>query len=85
MNNEGSDTEDNTDSDAGAMEYTKDPDSDIEKPHFINQVKLDDLARDLSLSKEKSELLGSRLKEWNLLERGTTISHFHDHHKKFAA
>ena len=33
---------------------------------MISQAELDDLVRDLSLSKEKSELLGFRLKEWNL-------------------
>ena len=72
MNNEESDTEDN-DSDAGVMEYTYDPDSDIKKPHLISQAELDDLVRDLSLLKEKSELLGSRLKEWNLLQSIETI------------
>ena len=61
MNNEESDTEDN-DSDAGVMEYTYDSDSDIKKPHLISQAELEDLVRDLFLSKEKSELLGSRLK-----------------------
>lgn len=49
------------------------------------KVELDDLVRDLSLSKEKSEILVSRLKEWNLLERGVTISHSRDRHKKSAA
>ena len=32
--------------------------------------------RDLYLSKEKAEILGSRLQQWNLLEPGTTISSF---------
>ena len=34
-------------------------------PHFPNQDKLDDLSRDLRLT--KAEILSSRLKEWNLL------------------
>ena len=37
---------------------------------------MDDLVRDLYLSKEKAEILGSRLQQWNLLEPGTTISLF---------
>ena len=36
-------------------------------PHFPNQNKLDDLSRDLGLTKAKAELLSSCLKEWNLL------------------
>ena len=71
--------------DAGVMEYTYDPDSDIKKSHLISQAELDDLVRDLSLSKEKSELLGSRLKEWNLLQSGATVSHFRNCHCKLAA
>ena len=58
INDKESDKENNNDSDAGAMEYTYDSDSDIKKPHLISQVELDDLVRDLFLSKEKSELLG---------------------------
>lgn len=54
-------------------------------PHLLNQSDLDDLVRDLSLSKEKSELLASRLRQWNLLQRGTTISHFRSRHTKLAA
>ena len=59
MNNKENDTEDN-DSDTVVMEYMYDPVSDIKKQHLISQAELDDLVRDLSLSKEKSELLGSR-------------------------
>jgi hypothetical protein len=57
----------------------------LKQPHLINQKELNDLVRDLELSKEKSELLGSRLQEWNLLAEGTTISHFRVRHAKFAA
>ena len=52
---------------------------------MISQAKLDDLVCDLSLSKEKSELLGSRLKEWKLLQGGATVSHFRNGHCKLAA
>lgn len=42
-------------------------------PLLINQKRLNDLCRDLTLTKEKSELLSSRLKEWNLLADDTKI------------
>ena len=45
-------------------------------PHLITQGELNDLTRDLSLSKNQAELLGSRLKQWNLLASGTIISSF---------
>ena len=44
--------------------------------HFFSQGDLQDLSRDLNLSKEKSELLKSRLKQWNLLQKGVSISFF---------
>ena len=43
-------------------------------PLLINQERLNDLLRDLHLSKENAEVLGSRLQQLNLLEPGTTIS-----------
>ncbi|XP_076329702.1 uncharacterized protein LOC143235432 [Tachypleus tridentatus] len=43
-------------------------------PHLITQSKLNDLVRDLGLSKAKVELLGSKLQEWCLLSPGTKIS-----------
>lgn len=43
-------------------------------PHLISQDELSDLIRDLNLSKIHSELLGSRLQGWNLLQSNTNIS-----------
>ncbi|ESO03076.1 hypothetical protein HELRODRAFT_173956 [Helobdella robusta] len=60
------------------------PDYDKDKPHMITQGELSDLVRDLGLTKNKAELLGSRLQQWNLLDRGTKISHFRDRHTEFA-
>lgn len=45
-------------------------------PQCFNQDELNDLTRDLNLSKEASELLASRLKEKNLLEPGTKITFY---------
>ena len=48
--------------------------SQSDGPHILNQSELNDLVRDLSLSKYQAQLLGSRLQQWNLLEEGTKIS-----------
>ena len=53
-------------------------------PHLINQCELNDLVRDLKLTKEQSELLGSRLKQWNLLEEGTKSSVFRTRQEDFS-
>ncbi|KAL1516182.1 hypothetical protein ABEB36_000101 [Hypothenemus hampei] len=37
------------------------------KPHVITEQDFNDLIRDLNLPKSKVEILGSRLKQWNLL------------------
>ena len=46
--------------------------SDLEfvskQPHLITQEEFNDLVYDLSFTKENAEVLGSRLKKWNLLE-----------------
>ena len=46
------------------------------EPKLFNQKKLHDLIRDLNLSKEKSEILASRLKENNLLGEDVKISYY---------
>ncbi|UYV61962.1 hypothetical protein LAZ67_1007178 [Cordylochernes scorpioides] len=43
------------------------------EPHLVTQGDLNDLVRDLDLSKKQSALLGSRLKGWNLLHKGTKV------------
>ena len=45
-------------------------------PQLFSQRELNDLARDLNLSKESSEILASRLKEKNLLKPGTLITFY---------
>ena len=52
-------------------------------PQQFNQSELSNLIRDLGLTKEKSELLGSRLKEKNLLAAGTTFSWYRHRDKEF--
>jgi hypothetical protein len=46
---------------------------DEKQPKPLTQTELNDLTRDLGLSKESSQLLGSRLRENNLLAPGTTF------------
>ncbi|XP_073439992.1 uncharacterized protein [Dendrobates tinctorius] len=50
---------------SGQDEYV--PDRSAEQPERFTQHELNDLIRDLSLSKDKAELLASRLKQNNLL------------------
>ena len=52
-------------------------DSDAtEDPILFSQKHLNDLIRDLCLSKEKTELLASRLKERNMVEKDVKVSYY---------
>ena len=53
------------------------------KPRLFAQAEINDLVRDLGLTKEKAELLGSRLKEKHLLEPETSICHYRTRDKQF--
>jgi hypothetical protein len=55
------------------------------EPHLITESDLNDLVRDLQLSKERSELLASRLKEWNLLDSSVKVCSFRDRNFKLAS
>ena len=46
---------------------------------------LNDPVRDLTLTKNKAEILGSRLQQWNLLEKDTKISKFPLCHEKLSS
>ena len=50
-------------------------------PHWITQEDLNDLARDLYLSKQQSELLASQLKQWNLVQEDVRITSFRNLNK----
>ena len=52
-------------------------------PHILTQAELNDLVRDLELSKAKAELLGSRLQEWNLLQENVRVTSFRTRHEQF--
>ena len=56
--------------------------------HIQEQVAmsyLNDLARDLYLSKQQSELLASRLKQWNLVQEDVRITSFRNRNKDLAS
>lgn len=52
-------------------------------PQLFEQSELDDLVRDLGLSKESAQLLGSRLKEKNLLARNTHFAQYRHREQEF--
>ena len=52
-------------------------------PQLFSQGELNDLIRDLNLSKESSELRASRLKEKNLFQLGTLITFYRKCHIEF--
>ena len=49
----------------------------------LNQKQLNDLVRDLGLSKENSELLASRLKEVNVLTKDTKVTFYRNRDEEF--
>ncbi|CAG9790224.1 unnamed protein product [Diatraea saccharalis] len=54
-----------------------------EGPQLFSQGELNDLVRDLGLSKDAAELLGSRLKNKKLLSPGTSFSWYRHREKNF--
>jgi len=53
------------------------------EPHLLTQGDLNDIIRYLNLSKKQAELLGSRLKGWNLLCQNTKVCFYRGSHEKF--
>ena len=46
------------------------------EPHSVTQAELNDLVQNLNLPKTKAQLLGSRLQQWNLIEKGVQTSFY---------
>ncbi|KAJ4437438.1 hypothetical protein ANN_17582 [Periplaneta americana] len=53
--------------------------------HLIRQAELNDLVRDLGLSMQHADLLGSRLQEWTLLAKDNKISVFRKRNDKLTS
>ena len=66
-------------------EDSSDSDFNETKPHFPNQQEMDDLVRDLGLTKANAELLVSRLKDWNLLDKSCRSTGYRKRHAKFSS
>jgi len=56
--------------------------SSTPQPQILILDELNDLVRDLELSKSKAELPGPRLKQWNLLQKNVRISSFRSRHQQ---
>jgi hypothetical protein len=52
------------------------PSCSLTKPHSISKAGLSDLVRELNWSKYQSEILDSRFKVWNLLDKCSVASLF---------
>lgn len=53
-------------------------------PHYPNQEALNDLIRDMALTKEQGEILSSRMKQWNLLHSSVRTSVQRFRHEKYS-
>ena len=75
-------TQSESESSSESVEYQDDVDYTDEQdksPKLMSQADLDDLVRDLNLSKESAELLASRLNDRNFLAPGTTSAWYRLH------
>jgi hypothetical protein len=55
----------------------------FETVHLLTQGELNELVRDLKLSKKQAERLGSRLRGWNLLQEGTKVCFVRNRQEEF--
>lgn len=76
-------TQIHNDSDENKNDPTYEASSCSSEPYFPNQQDLNDLIRDLNLSKQQAEVLTSRLKGWNLLQKDVRICSYRSRHSVF--
>jgi hypothetical protein len=57
----------------------------VKSPQLFTQSELNDVIRDLGLPKEKAELMGSILKENNLLAIGTSLYWYRNREREFTS
>ena len=78
-----SDDSDNGSTPAQESQEDEETDFSYDRPHPFSQNELNDLIRDLNLSKSSSELLASSLKEKKLLSNCTRITFHRNRHQEF--
>lgn len=61
----------------------RDSEFEREKPKLLTQEELNDLVRDLELTKENAQLLASRMQERHFLAKGVSSSHYRDRHEPY--
>ena len=66
-------------------DYVLNSNLEEKKPYYPNQKDLNDLIRDLGLTKSNAELLTSRLKQWNLLDDSVQITEQRKRHQSFSS
>ena len=66
-------------------DYVLNSNLEEKKPYYPNQKDLNDLIRDLGLTKSNAELLTSRLKQWNLLDDSVQITEQRKWHQSFSS
>lgn len=68
----------------GELELSSDLDDNSTTQHLIAQSELNDLIRDLKLSKTDAELLTSRLQQWNCLQKQVKVSEYRNRSNNFS-
>lgn len=63
--------------------YPSDAES-VENQHRLSQAELNDWVRDLELTKEKAELLASRMKQFNFLEPNVNVTYYRKRQEPYA-
>ncbi|GBL76983.1 hypothetical protein AVEN_12646-1 [Araneus ventricosus] len=73
------------DSDSESVDDNFQCDADNDAPQLFTEMELNDFVRDLGLSKESAEILGSRLKEKKMLAAGTCTALYRDREQVFTS
>ena len=66
-------------------DYITGDELDEKKPYFFKQQDINDLIRELCLTKCNAELLTSRLKQWNLLDSSVRVAEQRNRHQDFSS
>ena len=66
-------------------DFAPTPLQEEKKPYFPNQKDMNDLIRDLNLTKSGGELLISRFKQWNLLDDSVQITTQRKRHQDYSS